>query len=307
MFDNKAELVLRKGGDILDKIKPKIRARRGSCGDVCSKLKQLNHKSFLQDILNVIKNIQMEVLSKVCTNRQNNQFSNKEIINLLKNLKIGLKTTYQKNLQTKTNIEQDTKMHRESLANKIYNKSEKLNDLKKKENPKQFNYQKFNSELSELKSLNFKIENQIKCIDTKINILSFNKTNNKNLRKINYLFFEGRNPDIQLSNILHDNLLKIREKFKLIVKKKDFQNKVILQLTTAVNLWKDEYKLQNKKSHNEYIITSKIIDEETREYLTKTTKFENEICCNDKNLFSNDEKNLENDLLYKEKLVCINN
>ena len=125
--------------------------------------------------------------------------------------------------------------------------------------------------------------------------------------KINYLFFEGRNPDIQLSNILHDNLLRIREKFKLIVKKKDFQNKVILQLTTAVNLWKDEYKLQNKKNHNEYIITSQIIDEETREYITNATKFENEFCCNDKKFFSNDEKNLENDLLYKGKLICINN
>ena len=115
------------------------------------------------------------------------------------------------------------------------------------------------------------------------------------------VFFEGRNPGIQLENILHNNLLNIRDKFKLIVKKKDFQNKVILQLTTAVNLWKDEYKLQNKKNHNEYIITSQIIDEETKEYPTKTTKFENDICCNDKKLFRKEVKNLENDLLYKGK------
>jgi len=304
MFDNKSELVLRKGDDILDKINQQTRSRRGSCDDIYSKL---NHKSFLQDILNVIKNIQMELLSKVCTNKKNNQFSNKEFINLLKNLKIDLNTKYRENLQTKTNIEHDNKILRESLSNKIYNKSIKLNDIKKKENPNRFNYQKLNSEISELKSLNFKVENQIKCIDTKLYILSSNKSNNKNMPKINYLFFEGRNPGIQLENLLHDNLINIRDKFKLIVKKKDFQNKVILQLTTAVNLWKDEYKLQNKKNHNEYIITSQIIDEETNEYPTKTTKFENEICCNDKKLFSKDVLNLENDLLYKGKLVCINN
>ena len=304
MFDNKSELVLRKDDDILDKINQQIRARKGSCDDIYPKL---NHKSFLQDILNVIKNVQMELLSKVCTSKKKNQFSKKEIINLLKNLKIDLNTSYQENLKTKTNIEHDTKMLRKCLANKIYNKSEKLNDIKKKENLNQFNYQKLNSEISELKSLNFKIENQIKCIDTKIYILSSNKSNNKNTPKINYLFFEGRNPGIPLENLLHDNLLNIRDKFKLIVKKKDFQNKVILQLSATVNLWKDEYKLQNKKYHNEYIITSQIIDEETKEYPTKTTKFENEICCNDKKLFSKDIINLENDLLYKGKLICINN
>lgn len=304
MFDNKSVLVLRTDDDIFHKINQQIRSRKGSCDDIYPKL---NHKSFLQDILNVIKNIQTELLSKVCKNKKNNQFSNKEIINLLKNLKIDLTATYQENLQTKVNIEHDTKMIRKSLANKIYNKSEKLDDIKKKENQNQFNYQKLNSEISELKSLNFKIENQINCIDTKLNILSSNKLNSKNTPKINYLFFEGRNPGIQIENFLHDNLLNIREKFKLIVKKKDFQNKVILQLTSAVNLWKDEYKLQNKKYNNEYIITSQIIDEETKEYQTKTTKYENEISCNDKKLFSNDLLNLENDLLYKGKLICVKN
>jgi len=304
MIDNKLELVLSKSDNILDEIKKQIRTRRASCDDIYPKL---NHKSFLQDILNVIKNIQMELLSKAFTNKKHNQFSNKEILNLLKNLKIDLNAKYKENLQTKANIEQDTKMLRKSLANKIYNKSEKLSDLKNKENPIKYNYKRLNSEISELKSLNFKIENQIECIDAKINIVSSNKSNNKNSRKINYLFFEGRNPGIQLENILHDNLLNIRDKFRYIVKKKDFQNKVILQLTSAVNFWKDEYKLQNKKNHNEYIITSQIIDEETKEYPTKTTKFENEICCNDKKLFSKDPLNLENDLLYKGKLMCINN
>jgi hypothetical protein len=299
MIDNKLELVLSKSDNILDEIKKQIRTRRASCDDIYPKL---NHKSFLQDILNVIKNIQMELLSKVCTSKKKNQFSKKEIINLLKNLKIDLNTSYQENLKTKTNIEHDTKMLRKCLANKIYNKSEKLNDIKKKENLNQFNYQKLNSEISELKSLNFKIENQIKCIDTKINILSSNKSNNKNTPKINYLFFEGRNPGIPLENLLHDNILNIRDKFKLIVKKKDFQNKVILQLSATVNLWKDEYKLQNKKYHNEYIITSQIINEESKDYPTKTSSFANDNYCDKEKINSN---KIENDILYKGKLIYI--
>ena len=86
------------------------------------------------------------------------------------------------------------------------------------------------------------------------------------------------------------------------MKKKDFQNKVILQLTTAVNSWKDELKLQNKKN-NQYIITNQIIDEETKEYPTKTTQLENEECYNNKTIFANV---IENDILYKRKLICVN-
>ena len=87
------------------------------------------------------------------------------------------------------------------------------------------------------------------------------------------------------------------------MKKKDFQNKVILQLTTAVNLWKDELKLQNKKN-NQYIITNQIIDEETKEYPTKTTQIENEECYNNKKIFADV---VEGDVLYKRKLICVNN
>ena len=140
-------------------------------------------------------------------------------------------------------MEHDTKIIKKDLAKKIFDQNKKNNKVKKHENKKPSNYQKLNSELSELKILNFNIENEIKCIDTKINIISNNKIINKNSSKNNYLFLEGRNTDIQPEIILHNDLLKAREKFKFIVKKKDFQNKVILQLTTAVNLWKDELKL----------------------------------------------------------------
>ena len=297
MKDNKSALVMSKPDNILDIINQKNGARKCSFDDIYPKL---THKSFLQKILNVIKNIQIELLSQVSIRKKNNQFSNKTIINLLKDLKIELNATLKENIQNESEMEHDTKIIKKDLAKKIFGKN---NKVKKNGNKNPSNYQKLNSELSELKKLNFNIENEIKCIDTKINIISNNKIINKNSSKNNYLFLEGRNTDIQPEIILHNDLLKAREKFKFIVKKKDFQNKVILQLTTAVNLWKDELKLQNKKN-NQYIITNQIIDEETKEYPTKMTQFENEECCNNKKIFANI---IENDFLYKRKLICVNN
>ena len=300
MKDNKSALVISKPDNILDIINQKNEARKCSFDDIYPKL---THKSFLQKILNVIKNIQIELLSQVSTRKKNNQFSNKTIINLLKDLKIELSATLKENIQNESEIEHDTKIIKKDLAKKIFGQNEKNNKVKKHENKKPSNYQKLNLELSELKILNFKIENEIEYIDTKISIISSTKIINKNPSKNNYLFLEGRSIDSQPENILHNDLLKAREKFKFIVKKKDFQNKVILQLTTAVNLWKDELKLQNKKN-NQYIITNQIIDEETKEYPTKTTQIENEECYNNKKIFANV---IENDILYKRKLICVNN
>ena len=299
MKDNKSALVMSKPDNILDIINQKNGARKCSFDDIYPKL---THKSFLQKILNVIKNIQIELLSQVSSREKNHQFSNKTIINLLKDLKIELSATLKENIQNESEIEHDTKIIKKDLAKKIFGQNEKNNKVKKHENKNPSNYQKLNSELSELKILNFKIENEIEYIDTKISIISSTKIINKNPSKNNYLFLEGRSIDTQPENILHNDLLKAREKFKFIVKKKDFQNKVILQLTTAVNLWKDELKLQNKKN-NQYIITNQIIDEETKEYPTKTTQIENEECYNNKKIFANV---IENDILYKRKLICVN-
>ena len=300
MKDNKSALVISKPDNILDIINQKNEARKCSFDDIYPKL---THKSFLQKILNVIKNIQIELLSQVSSREKNHQFSNKTIINLLKDLKIELSATLKENIQNESEIEHDTKIIKKDLAKKIFGQNEKNNKVKKHENKKPSNYQKLNLELSELKILNFKIENEIEYIDTKISIISSTKIINKNPSKNNYLFLEGRSIDSQPENILHNDLLKAREKFKFIVKKKDFQNKVILQLTTAVNLWKDELKLQNKKN-NQYIITNQIIDEETKEYPTKTTQIENEECYNNKKIFANV---IENDILFKRKLICVNN
>ena len=171
-----------KPDNILDIINQKNEARKCSFDDIYPKL---THKSFLQKILNVIKNIQIELLSQVSIRKKNNQFSNKTIINLLKDLKIELNATLKENIQNESEMEHDTKIIKKDLAKKIFGKN---NKVKKNGNKNPSNYQKLNSELSELKILNFKIENEIEYIDTKISIISSTKIINKNPSKNNYLF-----------------------------------------------------------------------------------------------------------------------
>ena len=158
------------------------------------------------------------------------------------------------------------------------------------------------SELSDLKLLNFKLENQIEFIDTKIKLLSNNKFNEKNPYMISYQFITGKNENIEAYNSLHDNLLDIRDRFKSVVKKKNFQNNVINQLNTAINILKEERKFENKKYKNEYIITSQIINEESKDYPTKTSSFANDNYCDKEKINSN---KIENDILYKGKLIYI--
>ena len=92
----------------------------------------------------------------------------------------------------------------------------------------------------------------------------------------------------------------------MIVKRKQFQNNIILQLKTAISQWKEETQLKNKKYHNEYIITSQIINEETKEYFSKTNYFtNNNNNYTEKEKFNNED--IGNNVIYKDKLVYINN
>ena len=103
---------------------------------------------------------------------------------------------------------------------------------------------------------------------------------------------------------MHNHLLDIRDRFKIVVKKKEFQNNVILQLNTIIGLWKEEHRLKNKKYKSEYVITNQIINEETKEYPTKTSSFENDNNGEKEKINSN---SIESNAIYKDKLIYINN
>lgn len=293
-------LVLNNNENFLEKINFNDNNKKEFCEFIYSRLK---HKIFLEKILHIIKITQIEFLSQISAHKKNNKFSYKIIKNILQELKNELDSTFKDNIQNKTNIESTTNKNKSDLIKNIFGKVKKDNNLKIKNNKNQIINYKYCVELPNLKLLNFKIENQLTYMDIKIKLLSPNLFNNKDTFKYVYLFLDGKNDTTQAYNFLHDNLIYIREAFKLIVKNKELQNNRLLQMNTAVNILKEECRLIKKNFQNEYVNTSQIINEESKEYITKTGVCTNEIYNNNNNNKINE---YENDNIYKNKLVRVN-
>ena len=291
-------LVLNNSENFLEKINFNDNNKKEFCEYVYSRLK---HKIFLEKILHIIKITQIEFLSQISAHKKNNKFSYKIIKNILQELKNELDSTFKDNIQNKTNIESTTNKNKSDLIKNIFGKVKKDNNLKIKNSKNQIINYKYCVELPNLKLLNFKIENQLTYMDIKIKLLSHNLFNNKNTSKYVYLFLDGKNDTTQAYNFLHDNLIYIREAFKLIVKNKELQNNRLLQMNAAVNILKEECHLIKKNFQNEYINTSQIINEESKEYITKTGVCTNEISNNNNKI-----NEYESDNIYKNKLVRVN-
>ena len=291
-------LVLNNSENFLEKINFNDNNKKEFCEYVYSRLK---HKIFLEKILHIIKITQIEFLSQISAHKKNNKFSYKIIKNILQELKNELDSTFKDNIQNKTNIESTTNKNKSDLIKNIFGKVKKDNNLKIKNNKNQIINYKYCVELPNLKLLNFKIENQLTYMDIKIKLLSPNLFNNKNTSKYVYLFLDSKNDTTQAYNFLHDNLIYIREAFKLIVKNKELQNSRLLQMNAAVNILKEECHLIKKNFQNEYINTSQIINEESKEYITKTGVCTNEIYNNNNKI-----NEYESDNIYKNKLVRVN-
>ena len=291
-------LVLNNNENFLEKINFNGDNKKEFCEYVYSRLK---HKIFLEKILHIIKITQIEFLSQISAHKKNNKFSYKIIKNILQELKNELDSTFKDNIQNKTNIESTTNKNKSDLIKNIFGKVKKDNNLKIKNNKNQIINYKYCVELPNLKLLNFKIENQLTYMDIKIKLLSPNLFNNKNTSKYVYLFLDGKNDTTQAYNFLHDNLIYIREAFKLIVKNKELQNNRLLQMNAAVSILKEECRLIKKNFQNEYVNTSQIINEESKEYITKTGVCTNEIYNNNNKI-----NEYENDNIYKNKLVRVN-
>lgn len=292
-------LVLNNNENFLEKINFNDNNKKEFCEYVYSRLK---HKIFLEKILHIIKITQIEFLSQISAHKKNNKFSYKIIKNILQELKNELDSTFKDNIQNKTNIESTTNKNKSDLIKNIFGKVKKDNNLKIKNNKNQIINYKYSVELPNLKLLNFKIENQLTYMDIKIKLLSPNLFNNKDTFKYVYLFLDGKNDTTQAYNFLHDNLIYIREAFKLIVKNKELQNNRLLQMNAAVNILKEECHLIKKNFQNEYVNTSQIINEESKEYITKTGVCTNEIYNNN----NNKTNEYESDNIYKNKLVRVN-
>ena len=292
-------LLLTNNENIMKRINAKDEYQKDLCDFTYSKLK---HKIFLEKLLHIIKITQIEFLTQIsiCKTKI---FSYKIIKNLLQNLKNELDSTFNDNFENMKQMENKKNKNKLLLANNIFGKLNKdNNDINKN---KMANINRiYNIELPHLKLQNFKIENQLYSMEIKIKLISPSIFTLKSTPKFIYLFLDDKNDTSNAYNYLHENLLLIRERFKLIVKQKEIQNYKMVQMNAAVNFMKEECRLKNKKNHNEYIDTSQVINEETNEYNTKTG------ACTIENLNYNNKKlksfeNFEDENIYRSKLENI--
>ena len=263
----------------------------------------LKHKVFLEKLLHLIKISQIDFLSQISSNvnksnvntnndtdtdTNNNNNDNpknkiKIIKSILSNLQKDLIITLKDNTNSKAKMQNETTNIKSSLIKSIFEASghpessnldtTTLNDTPKsiqKKNVSNYNesYYKYNIELPHLKMLNFKIENQLNYINSLIKV---------KMQSIKYLYiFCDNQTDISdASNHLHQNLINARNDFKSMVKKKEIQNRNLLILNSQLNSMREEVATLGKKSSNDYINTSEVINEDSMEYYTNVCTLEN--------------------------------
>ena len=195
---------------------------------------------------------------------------------------------------------------RENINNLKYTSERKIKKNKNINMNNDIDY-KYNIELPHLKLLNFRIENQLTYIDIMIKLKNDSLYNLKNERnrfddEEYYIFCDNQNDISDASKYLHDELIDIRNSFKSTVKKKDIQNRNLSLLKLQVASMKDDINLLGKKSSNDYVNTSDIINEESRENYTKTNICTNENYIDPKNDIEDNEFKF-----MKKNLVRINN
>ena len=258
----------------------------------------LKHKVFLEKLLHLIKISQIDYISQISSNSNksnvntnndtdtdtntNNNDNPKNKIRIIKsilsNLQKDLITTLKDNTNSKAKMQNETTNIKSSLIKSIFEASghpessnldsTPLNDTPKsiqRKNVSNYNesYYKYNIELPHLKLLNFKIENQLKYINSLI------KVKMQSIKRL-YIFCDNQNDIMDASNHLHQNLINARNDFKSMVKKKEIQNRNLLILNSRLNSMREEVSNLGKKSSNEYINTSEVINEDSMEYYTKT-------------------------------------
>lgn len=219
-------------------------------------------KSSLISILNEIKNCQLDHIKESNT----------------KHLLTSLKSSLTSMLKEKKIIQRFFEKENEKIKSKLRRNlfpenSERVEDTEI--NNTIGNENLYQSEISQLKLLNFQIENEITNTNnmmTRISEIYYNTKkdlfflieNNESFCKYNY------SDASKASEILHEKINSIRKKFIKIVNKKSEQDMVIKDLMMKKNYIKN--RIGKKLINNKYIITEDIINEESKEYTNNYSK-----------------------------------
>ena len=233
----------------------------------------ISHKSFLEIILNQIKSSQNYSLSN-CTNMKNLKQNLKNLNENLKNLENGRKKTkeYMENKIKNKKIEIQNKLYNKSNDNNTtYNHYNSIDDIKyfKNNQEKQIDYL---NEISQLKLLSFKIENEINQIDfefsRKLNMVLSLKIARLYQEEDLEINVETKKLKSQTTHLMKQNLKDLKQILISTIKTNLNNNMKQKKLQEKINELK--IYLPKKKKHKQYLMTNNTITEEEKNNTTRS-------------------------------------
>ena len=233
----------------------------------------INQKFFLENLLDIIKEVQCDYLTKrLLLNNKNEKVLIREILlKFSNNLKIikkekenEMKLLKIKRVQKKSDLKDimiNTIIHkRSSINNEIMNANVLIND----ESNDYINELLKNDE-NDFKTKNFIIQNKIAEIQNKIErmkfLIKYNKIAHKFREHFIEISFKDKKYNQNITENLHYNLINLRNLWKSFSNKKDLQNRTIKCMQTRINM----LRRKSEKEHKKYINTEDIIYEEIHE------------------------------------------
>ena len=233
----------------------------------------ISHKSFLEIILNQIKSSQNYSLSN-CTNMKNLKQNLKNLNENLKNSENGRKKSkeYMENKIKNKKIEIQNKLYNKSNDNNTtYNHYNSIDDIKyfKNNQEEQIDYL---NEISQLKLLSFKIENEINQIDfefsRKLNMVLSLKIARLYQEEDLEINVETKKLKSQTTHLMKQNLKDLKQILISTIKTNLNNNMKQKKLQEKINELK--IYLPKKKKHKQYLMTNNTITEEEKNNTTRS-------------------------------------
>lgn len=223
-----------------------------------------SNKANLVSLLNKIKNLQTEYISNKSLNiNQTNQsiLNTKQLLFVFKN---NLNSMLKEKNIIYNYFKKENEKKKKEIQKKLYNMPEDIND---EDNITIGNEKLYYSETSQLKLLNFQIENDIKNTDflieryTEIN--NNIKYNPFYLCEKNEIICNNKSNISKVSDILHESINNQRKNFITIVNKKSDQDMEIKSLSMEAKYLKERLE---KNEELKFTITEDVMNEDSKDY-----------------------------------------
>lgn len=249
----------------------------------------LSKKKYYESLLSIIKKSQIEILSSKTNNKK------KHIKYILKDLVKELSNNLKEKDNIRMKLEKKIKNKRDIMYKEMFGKQffVKCNNIKKieeikvdvddeneNEQGKANAFHSLNTELKQLKFLNFNIENQISVINDELGLKLFTYNYLKNVKFMKEINREKKcqqKEDIKVAgNILHNSLVNNRKRFTQLVSKKNIQNEEIINLANKIESIEKNIYCSAKKGSNRYIDSNEIIPELSNDFTRQNNFLTNE-------------------------------